>query len=112
MHQTISSDPSPLQKAAEAFAQWRSAKKGRGRIPETLWSLACRAAQAHGVSKTAHTLRLDYYRLKRRLEAGDDPASPSAASMPRQQPAPKPAFVALAPIRRTGPHVYNPRVTR
>ena len=56
-HQTTSSDQSPLQQAAEAFAQWRKSRQGRKRIPEELGSLACHAAQACGVSKTAHTLK-------------------------------------------------------
>ena len=46
--------------------------------------MAIRLAKAHGVSRTAAVLRLDYYRLKQRAEAADTPAPPSG-----------PAFVEL-----------------
>jgi len=48
--------------------------------------VAVRLAKAHGVSRTAAVLGLDYYRLKQRVEAGTIPAQPS-----------NPAFVELTP---------------
>jgi len=41
----------------------------RGRIPERLWAAAVELAREAGVSRVARALRLDYYSLKRRLEA-------------------------------------------
>ena len=54
------------------------------RIPQPLWALAVRLAKAHGVSRTATVLGLDYYSLKKRAEA--------AASQPQSS---GPAFVEL-----------------
>jgi len=54
------------------FDRWRSAKRPRARIPEDLWSMAVGLAREHGVNRTARALRLDYYTLKRRLEASSE----------------------------------------
>ena len=69
-----------LQKRLDA---WRKSKKPRSRIPETLWAAAVRAAVQYGINRTAKTLRLDYYNLKKRHAASaKDPA---------------PAFIELQP---------------
>ncbi len=51
------------------FECWRRSRKLGVRIPEDLWQAAVEAAQEHGVSKTAQTLGLDYYGLKKRWES-------------------------------------------
>jgi hypothetical protein len=48
--------------------RWRRTREKRGRIPESLWAAAVKAAGRHGVSRTATVLRLDYYSLKERVE--------------------------------------------
>ena len=60
---------SSLAESAAALTQWRSTKPQGARIPEALWSRAVAPASSHGVSKVARVLRLDYFRLKRRLMA-------------------------------------------
>ena len=65
--------------------QWRSAQKGRTKLPESFWLAAVDLAKQYGVFRTAHTLRLDYTRLKKRL--GD-------SASPRRKP-PQAAFVEL-----------------
>lgn len=71
MRDALSNDrsqlPLPLRRAAERFQQWRSGRRGRTPIPQPLWTLAIQLAGRFGVSKTAATLKLDYYSLKRRL---------------------------------------------
>jgi hypothetical protein len=57
----------------------------RGNIPDTLWALAVRLANVHGVHRTARALGVDYYSLKKRVEA-------ATACEP---PASGPAFVEL-----------------
>lgn len=54
------------------FERWRSEKRPRARIPEELWAMAVGLAREHGINRTARALRLDYYTLKRRLEASSD----------------------------------------
>jgi hypothetical protein len=53
-----------------------------------LWALAVRLAKTHGLSRTAIALRLDYYSLKKQVEA-----------TARQPPSSEAAFVELpAPV--------------
>ena len=78
--------PPDLVRGRSRFQAWRGQRKAGGRIPQALWEVAVRLAKAHGVSRTAAVLRLDYHRLKKRAEA--------AAGGPQ---ASGPAFVELAP---------------
>lgn len=66
----------------EQLNQWRQDHSGRGRIPEVLWAEATRLAREHGLNKTARLLGLDYYSLKKRLQAESAPAmdGPSSAA--------------------------------
>ena len=59
-----------LTAARRALDRWRrSASAGRGRrIPPELWERARELAQAHGVSRTAGALGLDYYALAKRVQ--------------------------------------------
>ena len=62
------------------------------RIPPALWNLAARLAHAHGISRTATTLGLDYYDLKRRAQPAAD------VTVPVSRP---PAFIELTPAALT-----------
>ena len=73
-----------LADTAAAFARWRESTPVGARIPEALWSRAAELAATHGVAKVAASLRLDYYRLKRRVTGG-------VAATPDEPP----AFVAM-----------------
>jgi len=59
--------PAPLRRAAEGFQRWRRTRRRGTPIPVRLWTLAIELAATYGVCKTASTLKLDYYSLKRRL---------------------------------------------
>jgi hypothetical protein len=65
--------------------QWRSTQKGRTKLPESFWQAAVDLAKEYGLFRTADPLRLDYMRLKKRLEGSTGP--------PRKQP--PAAFVEL-----------------
>jgi len=58
-----------LEGLRRRFDRWRRTRKGRSRIPEALWTAAVKAAGQYGLCRTARTLRLDYYALKKRVEA-------------------------------------------
>src|SRR3954447_1759814 len=77
--------PPDLVRVRSRFQAWRGRRKAGGRIPQPLWELATRLAKAHGVSRTAAVLGLDYYRLKELA----DPA-------PGESKSRGPAFVELA----------------
>ena len=78
--------PKDLAQARSRFEAWRERRQGGRRIPQPLWDLAVQLSSAHGVSRTATALGLDYYSLKKRVEA--------AAQQP---PSRSPAFVELPP---------------
>jgi hypothetical protein len=69
--------PSVLLHGRRRFEAWRERRPAGSRIPTSLWALAVRLAQAHGISRTAGALGLDYYGLKQRAEAAAGPAQSS-----------------------------------
>jgi hypothetical protein len=83
-----------LARAAARFAGWRETTRLGARIPQSLWDLAVELAERHGVSRTAATLKLDYYSLKKRLAAKD--ATAEEIRQPTDAPARRPAFVELS----------------
>ena len=58
-----------LVRGRKQFQAWRERRKAGSRIPDALWMLAVRLAKAHGVSRTAAALGLDYYSVQKRVEA-------------------------------------------
>ena len=70
--------PADLARGRGRLEAWREGRSG-GRIPQRLWALAVRLAKTHGLSRTAIALRLDYYSLKKQVEAaGSQPPSNTA----------------------------------
>ncbi len=78
-----------LAQAARRFAQWRRTHVYGSRIPKALWDLAVELAVQHGLSRTATTLKLGYYDLKKHLEE-----RPSAGALAQNGVA-LPTFVEL-----------------
>jgi len=76
--------PQDLARVQNQFQAWRCRRQAGGRIPHRLWALAVRLVSQHGLSRTATTLSLDYYSLKKRVEAAG-----------QQPPSQRPAFVEL-----------------
>ena len=60
--------PEPIVQLQRQLDQFRSAQPHRAKIPEGLWQAAEELAREHGLYAVAHPLRLEYVRLKRRLE--------------------------------------------
>jgi hypothetical protein len=81
--------PAELARAAARWAQWRRTRELGARIPESLWKLALGLAARHGVSRTAIALRVDYYALKKRLDAQTPPRRVGLGAAP--------AFIELPP---------------
>ena len=59
--------PEAILHLQQQLDQWRSAQKGRTKLPESFWQAAVDLAKQYGVFRTAQPLRLDYTRLKQRL---------------------------------------------
>src|SRR3954447_20539539 len=78
--------PPDLVRGRSRFQAWRGQRKAGSRIPQALWAMATRLANAHGGSRTAAALGLDYSRLK------EVPAAPASNPPPSG-----PAFLELPP---------------
>lgn len=87
--------PAGLERLRQRFEEHRGAQKGRSRIPKTLWAAAVRMAAVHGVNRTAQTLRLDYYALKKRLERQSAAGAASKAGGTT-------GFIEIAPLTSVG----------
>lgn len=61
----------PVSKLQKRFERWRRTRRTPTQIPEDLWAAAVDLARADGVNPIARALRLDYYSLKRRVEAAE-----------------------------------------
>ena len=96
--------PARLEGTRRRFERWRRTRKGRSRIPEMLWASAVKAAGKYGVNKTAQALRLDYYALKKRVEAAGSRRVPGGkvASHPisdREAVSADGPLTAIAPVK-------------
>ncbi len=78
-----------MARTARQFAQWRRTHSYGSRIPTVLWDSAVDLAVQHGLSRTATTLKLGYYDLKKRLAE-----RPAAVALPQNRVA-LPSFVEL-----------------
>ena len=77
--------PEAITQLQRQVEQFRSTQTGRTKLPESLWQAAVELARQYGVYAVAQPLRLDYTRLKQRLDG--------ISKRPRQ--ASKPAFIEL-----------------
>ena len=84
--------PIALKQIRGRLERWRRTRRGRDRIPEELWRLAVQAVSTYGLNKSARALGLDYYSLKKRVEA-------SPARCGSKAPGGT-TFVELAPLTR------------
>ncbi len=108
MGRRIGAVPDSIKSLAEQLEQFRSTHAVRTRLPEALWQKAVEAARQHGIYVVAHTLRLDYSNLQKRLggaqlegrvrrdadkDSGDRAARKKHGGVSMSSP---PAFVELA----------------
>ncbi|MGH9398352.1 MAG: hypothetical protein ACRD18_16075 [Terriglobia bacterium] len=75
--------PTAMERARQRFEGWRKTRQSASPIPEALWALAVEVARAHGVNKTAQSLRLNYNTLKTRVKPVDGPAGSRTRSVKR-----------------------------
>jgi hypothetical protein len=60
--------PEAITQLQRQLEQFRSTRPTRTKLPESLWQAAVELARQHGIYAVAHPLRLDYTRLKQRLD--------------------------------------------
>ena len=68
--------PLDMKQARQELEAWRSTHPPRCHIPDSLWKRAAELASQHGLYLTSRTLRVDYMRLKKRVQ----PTSPERKS--------------------------------
>ena len=64
----IVSSKTSITEVQAQFDDWRNSRHKRGRIPNELWIQAVELARVYGISKISSSLRLNYARLKDRLQ--------------------------------------------
>jgi hypothetical protein len=74
--------PAGLERCRQRFERWRRTREGHPRIPESLWTVAVKAAGRFGLHRTSRALRLDYMVLKRRAGGGMAQGSSREAAPP------------------------------
>ena len=79
--------PEAIAQLQRQLDQFRSTRPARTNLPESVWQAAVELARQHGIYAAAHPLRLDYTRLKQRLNG--------IPSRSRKLKPGKPAFVEL-----------------
>jgi len=60
--------PLEMEQARQQLEAWRSAHRPRCHIPDSFWKRAAELANQHGLYLTSCTLRVDYMRLKKRVQ--------------------------------------------
>ncbi|HEY1499128.1 MAG TPA: hypothetical protein VGF88_06090 [Acidobacteriaceae bacterium] len=65
--------PDSVIQLERQFEQFRGTRTGRAKLPVTLWQAAVEQARQHGANVVAHTLRLDYKALKKRMGTVGEP---------------------------------------
>lgn len=58
-----------LSQVVRQFQSWRASRRRGARIPKALWQSATALAVVHGTSRVSTALAVDYYGLKKRLDA-------------------------------------------
>ena len=60
--------PPDMEQARQELEAWRSTHRPRCHIPDSFWKRAAELATEHGLYLTSRTLRVDYMRLKKRVQ--------------------------------------------
>ncbi len=89
--------PEGITQLQRQLEQFRSTRPNRTKLPESVWQSAVELARQHGIYAVAHPLRLDYTRLKQRLDGIPSQArkrnQPAFVELIRQSAAPFPECV-------------------
>ena len=93
--------PAGLESTGRRFERWRQTRAGRSRIPEALWASAVKAVGKYGLNPTSRALGLDYYSLKKRVEADGPGGGPDRRDEVKSA-AGCSEFIELAPVAPAG----------
>lgn len=74
-----------LQELRGDLEEWRACHRAPESIPSRIWSEAIRLARVHGIGQVARALKLDYGRLKQKMNGETARRNPQAAERFDQQ---------------------------
>ena len=98
---------SGLAEGRRRFDETRRHRRHGAPFPDDLWSLAAELAREHGLNRTARALGLDYYSLKKHLDAA---GAPEARHDFIEIPASRLPSVATCTIEVESPHGARMRI--
>jgi hypothetical protein len=117
MARTTSRDVAPreIRKVQERFEGWRAQKRGRERIPQSLWNAAAKLCEIHNVHQVSRWLRLNHAALRDRTRrTGPQGSRRSPAFVEWMPPAMSPAAASsaeyLLEVERAGEQTLRVRV--
>jgi hypothetical protein len=61
--------PTAMRKVYRQLERWRRKRRGRERIPESLWVAAGELAREQGVNRVSRVFRLEFNHLKRMADS-------------------------------------------
>ena len=76
-----------IEALAHRLAAYRNNLHRQRQLPEKLWAQAVVLARQHGLCRVLQALHLNYYDLKRRMEALPPPLPESSHSLSKSSPA-------------------------
>ena len=88
--------PRRLAGVQRRIERWRQRRKVRESVPDKLWDIAVKMAKVYGLNQTARALRLNYDRLKKRVEQH------TVVAVDAKEAKGSPRFVELAPMPFAG----------
>ena len=68
-HKNLPARNKSLARVQKQFSVWRSSRQRGTVIPQRLWRAATELSEQYSVSKIAHTMGLDYVKLRERIES-------------------------------------------
>jgi len=71
-----------LKQLRQQLNTWRRSQTQRTAIPEPVWEAAATLSRTHGLSRVARTLRLDFYKLRRRSVQAPSSSPPGFVEIP------------------------------
>lgn len=113
-HTRLDTPPAEVRKVQERFEGWRARKRGRERIPPSLWRAAAKLCAIHNVHQVSRWLRLNHAALRDRTRrTGPQGSRRSPAFVEWMPPAMSPAASSaeyLLEIERSGEQTLRVRV--
>jgi hypothetical protein len=114
-HVKLDVPPPDVRKIQDRFEGWRAQKRGRERIPRSLWRAAAKLCENHSVCRVARWLRLNSEALRDQTKAAGQAGSRRSPAFVELTPSAVPAMPVvpaeyLLEVERAGERTVRVRV--